>query len=62
MTNQWSVEETDDIQEVDKMKKPSAKAPFDKNQGDSPKQVPGEEMGSSGEHEEQPDQDQEAAP
>ncbi len=59
--SEWSVEKTDDIREVDAKKKPAAKVPFDKN-GQSERHAPGQEMGSSGEHEEQPDHDKEAAP
>ena len=63
MTNRWSVEKTDDIQEVDEEKKPSDKAPFkDTDKAHEKRHLPGEDMGSSGEHEEQPDEDQEAAP
>jgi hypothetical protein len=61
--SEWSVEQTDDIQEVDEKKKPAAEAPFQKPKRDkNGHALPGQEMGSSGEHEEEPDKDKEAAP
>jgi hypothetical protein len=61
MTNNWSVEQTEDIQEVDKLKKPASKVDFDKDK-ENERHIPGQEKGSSNEHERQPDHDKEAAP
>jgi hypothetical protein len=61
--SEWSVEKTEDIREVDAKKKPAAKAPFEKpEEEEEGKHLPGREKGSAGEFEDQPDQDQEAAP
>ena len=61
--SKWSVEKTDDIREVDAEKKPAEKAPFHKPEAEEGgKHLPGDETGSMGEFEEEPDKDQEAAP
>ena len=61
--SEWSVEKTEDIREVDKLKKPAADAPFEEpEEKRDGKHLPGQEKGSAGEHEEEPDKDQEAAP
>lgn len=62
MTNDWSVEKTEDIQEVDEEKKPSYDAAIKDTDKAREPHVPGEGRGSSGEHEEQPDHDKETAP
>lgn len=65
MTNerdQWAVNETEDIREVDERRKPSSDAAFkDTDKAGTPRR-PGDERGAGGEHEQEPDMDKEAAP
>jgi len=61
--SEWSREKTEDIREVDEKKKPAADAPFEKTEDEEAgRRLPGQEKGSRGEHEDEPDKDQEAAP
>ena len=61
--SEWSKEQTEDIREVDKKKKPAANAPFkEEDRRRDEDTLPGEEKGSAGEHEQEPDKDKEAAP
>lgn len=61
--SEWSVEKTEDIRDVDARKKPAADAPFNEPEEEKKgRRLPGQEKGSEGEFEEEPDKDKEAPP